>query len=114
MDVAEYKDLAFQIEGVRIAPIQQFPDYFGIAHRGTDDVLLGSVVEDQLERETPGLPALLLGPGGLVIRNLPDRDLLFGALFCLRHAFLPSALKILAALFAHPNPIETTHSSPGC
>src|SRR4051794_18618896 len=91
-NVAGYEDLALHVKEKSLVPVQQFPDHLGIAHRRMDDVLLDPVVEDQLERKASGPPALLLGPGRLVIRNLTDRDRVLRTLFRLCHAFLLSPL----------------------
>src|SRR5829696_5118034 len=70
--VAGYEDPALQVEDEGVALGQELEDHLRVAGRRPDNVLFGAVVEDELESEGSGRPALLFGPGRLVICDLSN------------------------------------------
>src|ERR687897_196641 len=77
----EYLAIEVEIEG--LGPLEQLDHDLGVLDGRLQDVLLGPVVEDELHRKRPVLPATVLGPGDLYVSYLTHPYRLFGVL--LRH-----------------------------
>src|SRR4051812_35039148 len=83
--VVEDEDLAARVEHRRVAALEQLDQDLGVLGVGADDVLVGAVVEDELEGEGAGRAALALRPGRLDVGDLPDRDLALGRVLVIGH-----------------------------
>src|SRR5919199_4416649 len=75
-EVVEDQHFAFEVERRARALLEQVHEDVGVVRRGPDDVLVGALVEDELERERAFTAALALRPRRLDVGHLPHLNLL--------------------------------------
>jgi hypothetical protein len=78
--VAQDEDPTLHVEEELVGVLDEVPYHLGVLGRGPKYVLLGPVVQDELERELAGLAPLALVEVGVDVGYLPDLDRFLGLL----------------------------------
>jgi hypothetical protein len=111
-EVSGKEHFALQIKGQGAALVQELAEYLHVIYVRPNHVLLGAVIQDELDREgswgakvtffSAGGFTPNLSPRSLIGRNLPNFDRLPGSLFRFRHESLLSTQLGIDTMLACP------------